>query len=396
VWVMAGVHKPTTTSDRAISFVMKSGVEVYGGFAGSEAALDQRDWTSHVTILSGDIDSNDINEDGNFIAESVDDLRNNNSYHVVFANEVDAAAVLDGFVITAGSADGATEFKYDSGGGMYNLKSHPQLKNLTFSGNLATLAGGGLRNWDGSPTLNQVIFYHNKANYGGGMYNVRIEAASYPTLTQVSFVGNWSNVWGGGMLNDDNSPSLTNVVFSGNHSELNGGGLLNYNHSSPVLTNATFSANSASFSGGAMMNDVWSHPILKNSILWGNSANAGSQIYNGTHYNFNTPIISYCIIEGSGGSGAGWNTLLGTDSGNNLDADPLLVDADGADNIPGTLDDDLRLQTGSPAIDTGNDAALPGGVTTDMDGNSRILGAHVDIGAYEALLRVFLPAIMGY
>ena len=42
----------------------------------------------------------------------------------------------------------------------------------------------------------------------------------------------------------------------------------------------------------------------------------------------------------------------------NSSADPLFLDADGLDNIPGTEDDDLRLQSGSPAIDAGDNAAL--------------------------------------
>jgi hypothetical protein len=77
-------------------------------------------------------------------------------------------------------------------------------------------------------------------------------------------------------------------------------------------------------------------------------------------------------------------------------ADPQFVDADGADNIAGTLDDNLRLQLSSPAIDAGNNAAVPITVTTDLDGNERFEDIPtvpdtgngtppiVDMGAYEA------------
>jgi hypothetical protein len=44
---------------------------------------------------------------------------------------------------------------------------------------------------------------------------------------------------------------------------------------------------------------------------------------------------------------------------------------------------DFHLRTGSPAIDAGDDGSLPADLTTDLDGNPRIQGAHVDIGAYE-------------
>jgi hypothetical protein len=114
-----------------------------------------------------------------------------------------------------------------------------------------------------------------------------------------------------------------------------------------------------------------SNPILVNTILWGNWAwTAGDQIYNDA----STPEISYSLIEGSGGSGAGWDTSLGTDGGGNLDADPLFVDGPGGD---------LRLSSAtSPAFNAGNNAA-PNLPATDLDGNPRIAAGAVDMGAYE-------------
>ncbi|MCH8146878.1 MAG: hypothetical protein IH987_02660, partial [Planctomycetes bacterium] len=66
---------------------------------------------------------------------------------------------------------------------------------------------------------------------------------------------------------------------------------------------------------------------------------------------------------------------------NNLNTDPLFVDADGADDTVGTDDDDLRLQTGSPCIDVGDDGAVT--ESADLDGNTRVIGCAVDMGAYE-------------
>jgi hypothetical protein len=77
----------------------------------------------------------------------------------------------------------------------------------------------------------------------------------------------------------------------------------------------------------------------------------------------------------------------------NVNADPQFVDPDGADNLIGTQDDDLRLRAGSPAIDAGDNATVT--VPTDLDGNPRFVDDPitrdtgkgtppiVDVGAYE-------------
>lgn len=312
IWVKAGVHYPGTAGNRDATFELKSGVAIYGGFAGTETARNQRNPRVNQTILSGDIDQNDTNTDGNFIAEMPSAIQGSNAYHVVSGSLTDSTAVLDGFVITAGQANGSA---YDSlGGGMINDSGSPTLTNLTFSG--------------------------NSADYGGGMYNFGENGNSSPTLTNVIFSGNTATYYGGGMYNDSD-------------------------YSSPTLTNVTFSGNSA-YIGGGMYNDgEYSSPTLTNCILWGNTADYGSQMYS----SLTSPSVSYSDIQG-GYAGTG-----------NINADPLFVNAAGGN---------LRLQAGSPAIDAGDNAAVPGGITTDLDGLPRFADgngdtfATVDMGAYEA------------
>ncbi|HWZ86999.1 MAG TPA: hypothetical protein VN032_12405, partial [Thermoanaerobaculia bacterium] len=55
IWVAAATYKPTATIDRTISFALKNGVGVYGGFNGTETQRSQRNPAVNVTILSGDI-----------------------------------------------------------------------------------------------------------------------------------------------------------------------------------------------------------------------------------------------------------------------------------------------------------------------------------------------------
>ncbi len=68
------------------------------------------------------------------------------------------------------------------------------------------------------------------------------------------------------------------------------------------------------------------------------------------------------------------------DGGANINVDPLFVDADGADNVPGTADDDLHLSASSPCIDAGDPVTT---LAEDIEGNPRPAGSGYDMGAYE-------------
>ena len=74
-------------------------------------------------------------------------------------------------------------------------------------------------------------------------------------------------------------------------------------------------------------------------------------------------------------------------------ARPQDVDWDGLDDVFGTVDDGVRLAIGSPAVDAGSNAAVPGGVATDLFGAPRVRDgdgdgtATVDMGALEARCR---------
>jgi len=456
IWVARGVYYPDegtgqTNDNRGATFQLLSGVTIYGGFAGTETVLAQRNPSLNVTVLSGDIDQNDTT-DANGVVLSHTGITGDNSFQVVTGSGTNSTAVLDGFTVTAGLATvGTGPCANICGAGLFNNGGSPTLRNLVFSGNFASNAGGGMANINSSqPTLQQVTFRANRAGQGGGMANLDASSptvkgalftanladgnaggmfnlnSSSPLLERVVFVGNGALVNGGGMFNQSNSSptvfsvaffgnsagfgggmyniassnsSLVNVVFSGN-SALGtgggaGGGMLN-NGSSPTLTNVTFSGNVAAGSiqqAGGMLNGAGSNPTLVNVILWGNIATSAKEVLN---LGGSTPTISFSLIEGSGGSGVGWSTALGTDGGGNIDADPRFVDPDGADNTPGTVDDNLRLLRGSPAIDAGNkQAAGLVGVTTDLDGKCRFADAPetidtgqgtppiVDIGAYE-------------
>ena len=118
--VADGTYKPTSTTDRSISFELKSGVAIFGGYAGYAATdPDAHDVVLYRTILSGDIGTRTYVTD--------------NSYHVVVARATDATAVLDGSTIIDGQASGHDSY----GGGLYGAFASPTIRNCTFSSNRA-------------------------------------------------------------------------------------------------------------------------------------------------------------------------------------------------------------------------------------------------------------------
>lgn len=358
VWVAAGTYKPTASTNRTLSFQLKGGVAVYGGFPAGGGDWSTRSWKTNLTRLSGDIGSSGLISD--------------NSYHVVLADGVDATAILDGFTISGGNANGSSSSYYDCGGGMAISNASPSLKNILFTEN-SGVYGAGLYVYNGSPFLMDVTFDLNSSTYaGGGMVNYLCS----PTLKNVTFSANSATDYGGGLDNYGSSPSLTNVTFSGN-SAPTGGGLFNTEDSNPSLVNTTFKGNTATY-GGAIYN-WFSDPTVVNSILW---ANTSDQIANGGD---SAPVVTYSDIQG-GYSGTG-----------NINQDPLLAAL--ANN--GGQTQTHALLTGSPAIDAGNPSTCPltdqRGYFRPIDGNGDMV-ARCDMGAYEynssLALFIYLPLTM--
>jgi hypothetical protein len=303
IWVADGIYKPdadtdnpTGTGDRFATFELKNGLTIKGGYAGfGEPDPNARDIEVYEAVLSGDLQGND---DQGFT------LRYANSYHVVTGSGANDTAILDGFIIAAGNANGSDQLSY--GGGMYNDNGSPTLTNCIFYGNMARFGGGMANRSNSNPTLTHCTFSGNRAGtwQGGGMANW----SSSPTLIHCTFNGNSAGWDGGGIWNYNfSNPTLTNCLFIGNSPREDGGGVNNWLNCSPTLTNCTFSGNSAKH-GGGMANWDNCHPMLTNCIFWGNT---GSQIHNGGGC---STTVSYSDVQG------GWSGEA------NMDADPCFTD----------------------------------------------------------------------
>ena len=375
VWVAAGKYTPTVETDpgdpRSKAFVMKEGVAIYGGFAGTEMQRSQRDWVMNVTTLSGDLDGDDdpVTTDAN--GDLVFGNNGENSYHVIFndQNGLTNAAVLDGFTVSGGSAVGNI-FQENYGGGVYNRCSSPTLTNCSFSGNRASLIGGGMYNLFSSPELTNCSFPGNRASLnGGGMYN----DLSSPGLTNCSFSGNQANNFGGGIYNRSSSPELTNCSFSGNQANFSGGGMYNRD-TSPELTNCSFSGNRASGSRGGAVRNNNSNPTFTNCLIYNNQEGGSTTAPGASVANINSNATFINSLVPNINTGTGNNNLDGS-------LDPLFITPVDPATAPTTAGD-LRLQLCSPAINAGNNGANT--TTEDLAGNPRIYtGGVIDLGAYE-------------
>ncbi|UCF44105.1 MAG: DUF4982 domain-containing protein [Planctomycetota bacterium] len=177
--VAEGTYYPDATSAnpaggnrREATFRLINGVTIKGGYGGPVGGPKFRNVHYYPSVLSGDINVPDSNSD--------------NSYHVVTGSGTEPNAVLDGFIITAGNANGSG----------------------------ADANGGGMYNDTGSPTVTNCMFSNNLAYCGGGMCNY---SNSSPTVTNCTFSGNSATSSGGGIMNNLNSkPTVTNCIVWGN------------------------------------------------------------------------------------------------------------------------------------------------------------------------------------
>jgi len=354
IWVADGVYTPGTL--QSDTFNILPGTKVYGGFAGGETLVGQRNALANVTVLSGDIGNDDANAGTTGIDITTDDIVPNNTYHVVTmdgtSTPVTSTTVLDSFYVTGGDAGGIDTTGggllcyglYDTGvcsptlnllvfsgnrgsmGGAISLMgtaggvSSPAISYSIFSGNHAAYYGGAIYadGYDGtsSPILGGVAFFNNSAISGGAIYAyAQGGGVSNPQFLLVHFDGNTAIHYGGAIYADGNAGTANaayNLVTFTNNNADQGGAIFNSaaptGTSSPSLTNVTFHGNTATDKGGAMLstgNGGTSSPILKNVTFNGNSAPWGGALYNNGVSGTCSPALTNVILWGDSASGDG-------------------------------------------------------------------------------------------
>lgn len=414
-WIAAGEYVPGAGSaDRTSTFELFHGANLYGGFAGVESSIDERDPAENPTVLSGDLGTPGVASD--------------NAHHVLTSKDIFSEVVLDGLTIRGGRADGAGPDQ-DAGGGLLLQFSTAQIRTCTFEDNAASSSGGavhagtltevfveacrfignsaetggalnltdggeitssvfdansaafggGLATCCADVLLSDVVFRSNFGNFGGGVF-----CASGGLIARRSeFFNNTSARGAGAYLAGGGDKHLVNCRFGGGASS-EGGGV--WNSASLEMTNCQVVRNTAFSFGGGVFCTTGAELIMANSTIFANESlfgGAGVYLADGSAEIWNSIlrdntdadgqqessqarasslaqlVMSYCDIEAWEGAGDG-----------NFDADPDFVDPYGEDGLLGTVDDDFSLNLGSACIDAGVAGALPGDVADlDADGD---------------------------
>jgi hypothetical protein len=200
IWIAQGTYKPTTTTNRNISFEITGPRKLYGGFDGTESSKEERDWLEYPTILSGNIGA----------AGSIAD----NSYNVVSALEVSSDMVLDGLIIRDGNYDDLEKQLGGAGllmtGDLSVAVAKPTIRNCRFVDNRTEFIGAGVGAISAdtsaeigaiSPTFINCVFERNSfkgVSSGGGAFGRKGSGIQNDTMlfSDCTFSDNFSDVTG--------------------------------------------------------------------------------------------------------------------------------------------------------------------------------------------------------
>ena len=247
------------------------------------------------------------------------------------------AAKVRGFTIRNGSTEQGAILNQFNGGAILIDQASPTIEHCVFQNNVSGCWGGAV--------------------FSGGFHQNGAQPDWSPLIARCRFEDNFSGDDGGGFFSwGDVAPVLVNTSFQDNSAVARGGAIAVFS-GSITLVNTTVVENHAPTGGGAVL---WGDTVIANSIVWSNTGSSSQLDYN-AHNDF---IVTHSNVMG------------GVPGFGNLDVDPVF----GADGV--------HLAAHSPCIDAG--LAHPLAMQhRDIDGQSRSLHGHVDMGADEFV--TFVP-----
>ena len=260
---------------------------------------------------------------------------------------------IDGFAIRNGN-----------GGGIRCTYSSPTITNNTIAGN----SGGGIYCGSSALIANNTISGNSVSGSGGGILCGYSSATIANNISSDNSAGS-----GGGIFCGSSSPTIANNTITANSADYCGG-IYCYS-SSPTIANNTIAGNSGGSTGGGIYCDS-SSPAISNNIVAFNSGG----IYRDDRFQGSPTLQRNCVFNPDGYNYSGLNP-----GATDIHVDPLFVNRAAGD---------YHLSGASPCINAGDDSVVQAG-GVDMDGEARIMGAHVDIGSDELdpnPISVTLPA----
>ncbi len=253
IWVRAGMYHPSLPAPGSTNaaYLLRDGVSIYGGFAGTETIRSQRDSATNLTILSA--------------------LENEQISHIFEGRGIGPATVIDGLRIQdCVSGDDAIGGVGGAGGGMLLIDSSPTIVDCVFSRNQSRI-GSGVYIQDGSPAFLRCVFESHtshRSGEGGGIYSINTNPGVEQTLTIDACVfrnntvvqGHWATGNGAGIFVTDG------VILSVRDSSFRS----NYGFHNNTFGNAT--------AGGAIT-ILGDGALIENSSFITNYSNRGAGIY---------------------------------------------------------------------------------------------------------------------
>ena len=370
IWIARGVYKPSATS-AAVGFTLPAQISLHGGFAGGESELTEADPALNLTVLSGDIDGDDtVDADGVTLSYTDHGPGGGNTSVPLINVAASQQATLSGLVLCGAAssaiqtASGSTltlsdcvvrgNKKTGDGGALNALGANHTITDCQFLQNYASAHAGAIRNGvsGGTMTLDRCILSGNASGQNGGAFAIKGGTSSTRTIR------------------------ISECLLAGNQTAGDGGAIHSWVPNPKMyLTSCTVASNKSGGTGGSIFLTGSTNLTANNCIVWANSSDPAIKTTSNA-----VATWKNSLVEGCGGSAAWDATEMGTDGGGNLDADPLFTSLPDAASAP-TLAGDFTFDSTSPAFDAGDDTLSTS--STDLLGNTRVLSAAIDIGAYE-------------
>ena len=386
VWVAQGTYTGTTTSSNSRNATISVGsndIKIYGGFNGTETLLSERDHLANPTIVDGDLNGDDTNSLGYNSG-----TRDDNSYNLF--NITSDNVLIDGFILQNGHANRDVSGTRTYRGAAVYVQSGINkftLRNCTVK-RCVTNRGGAINTRFEASGMNELTienctFHDNVSTYASAIQILSTDQQVGVQLNNNLFYNNISenisgvrNALGGSTVacfaNGSAATINLNAVNNTITQNIDSGNASGTDHATFIIR---------SFQGGIMNATFHNNNFFENYVDTNGTLNAR---YIG-RMNIADPINSINFTHNNINQ-ANLNTYTSNfTSSANVDVDPLFVDVQNAD---------FSLQSGSPLIDAGDDTQVPVSITVDLNGNNRIAGSAVDVGAFEASPDTTPPTVL--